>query len=105
MIEFRNLDNALFGYKYFRANGYFPINWLRVRNSLHSQHSVEERISPSRIRQIKKGLKNGAKVEEAHSIEEIEEYLAYAVQNIFITHPQTFSKYRILLSHGKKTDK
>ena len=74
MIEFRNLDNALFGYKYFRANGYFPINWLRVRNSLHSQHSVEERISPSRIRQIKKGLKNGAKVEEAHSIEEIEEF-------------------------------
>ena len=74
MIEFRNLDNALFGYKYFRANGYFPINWLRVRNSLHSQHSVEERISPSRIRQIKKGLKNGAKVEEAHTVEEIRDF-------------------------------
>lgn len=74
MIEFRNLDNALFGYKYFRANGYFPINWLRVRNSLHSQQAVEARISPSRNRQIKKGIRNGAKVEEARSMEEIQEF-------------------------------
>ena len=74
MIEFRNLDNALFGYKYFRENNYFPVNWLRVRNSLHSQKKVEERFSPSRLRQIKKGIQNGAKVEEAHSIEEIREF-------------------------------
>ena len=31
---------------------------------------TEDRFSPSRIRQIKKGLKNGAKVEEAHTVEE-----------------------------------
>ena len=74
MIEFRNLDNALFGYKHFRANGYFPINWLRVRNSLHSMKKTEDRFSPSRIRQIKKGLKNGAKVEEAHTVEEIHDF-------------------------------
>ncbi len=65
LIEFRNLGNALWGYKDFRENDYFPINWLRVRNSLHSQKTAEERFSPSRIRQIKKGLKNGAVVEEA----------------------------------------
>lgn len=57
LIEFRNLDNAMFGYKAFRENRYFAVNWLRVRNSLHSLDKAEERFSPSRIRQIKKGLK------------------------------------------------
>ncbi|MEG0645661.1 MAG: GNAT family N-acetyltransferase [Bacteroides sp.] len=74
LIEFRNLENAMFGYKYFRQNNYFPVNWLRVRNSLHSTKSPEERFSPSRIRQIKKGLKNGAIIEEAHSVENVREF-------------------------------
>lgn len=74
LIEFRNLDNSLFGYKAFRTNHYFAINWLRVRNSLHGTHSVEDRFSQSRIRQIKKGLKNGAEVKEAHSPEEIQSF-------------------------------
>ena len=60
LIEFRNLNNSMFGYRVFRANDYFPVNWLRVRNSLHSMKKTEDRFSPSRIRQIKKGLKNGA---------------------------------------------
>lgn len=71
LIEFRNLDNSLSGYKVFRRNRYFAVNWLRVRNSLHNTEQVEERFSPSRIRQIRKGLKNGAKVKEAHTTEEI----------------------------------
>ncbi len=71
LIEFRNLDNALFGYKVFRQNHYFAINWMRVRNSLHSISSTEQWFSPSRIRQIKKGLKNGACVHEARTSEEI----------------------------------
>lgn len=71
LIEFRNLENPMFGYKSFRANQYFAINWLRVRNSLHNIDKAEARFSPSRIRQIKKGLKNGAQVREACTMEEI----------------------------------
>lgn len=71
LIEFRNLDNSLSGYKVFRKNRYFAVNWLRVRNSLHNVERAEVRFSPSRIRQIKKGVKNGAKVKEAHTTEEI----------------------------------
>ena len=71
LIEFRNLNNSMFGYRVFRANDYFPVNWLRVRNSLHSMKKTEDRFSPSRIRQIKKGLKNGAEVREAHTPEEV----------------------------------
>ncbi|NDW12365.1 GNAT family N-acetyltransferase [Bacteroides sp. 214] len=74
IIEFHNLNHALDGYKYFRKNQYFAINWLRVRNSLHSVENVEEQISPSRLRQIKNGLKNGAKIHKATSIEETVEF-------------------------------
>lgn len=54
LIEFRNLNNSMFGYRVFRTNDYFPVNWLRVRNSLHSMEKTEDRFSPSRMRQIKK---------------------------------------------------
>lgn len=74
LIEFRNLTDAKFGYRFFRKNRYFPINWLRVRNSLHDNHPVEKRFSPSRLRQIKKGLKNGAQVREAQTPEEIQAF-------------------------------
>lgn len=74
LIEFRNLDNSMFGYRSFRNNAYFPVNWLRVRNSLHSSKKTEDRFSPSRIRQIKKGLQNGAVIEEAHTVEEIRNF-------------------------------
>ena len=74
LIEFRNLENAMFGYKSFRENSYFAVNWLRVRNSLHNIEKVEERFSPSRIRQIKKGLKNGAQVREVQTKEETQDF-------------------------------
>ncbi|WP_455671930.1 GNAT family N-acetyltransferase [Phocaeicola sp.] len=70
LIEFRNLDNPLFGYKAFRMNGYFPINWLRVYNSLHSRTPME-RLSISRKRQINKALKNGAYMEVADNAKDI----------------------------------
>lgn len=82
LIEFRNLENAMFGYKCFRENHYFAINWLRVRNSLHNINRVEERFSLSRIRQIKKGLKNGAEVREAHTPEETLN-LANMLRNVY----------------------
>lgn len=81
-IEFRNLDNAAFGYKAFRDNQYFAVNWARVRNSLHSLQNVEERFSTSRIRQIKKGLKNGAEVRETRSVEEIKMF-AKMLHNVY----------------------
>ncbi len=74
LIEFRNLPNAKFGYKAFRNNHYFPVNWLSVRNSLHNIQKVEEQFSASRIRQIKKGLNNGACVKEAQTEEEIRSF-------------------------------
>jgi hypothetical protein len=73
-IEFRNLSNAMFGYRHFRRHRFFGVNWLRVRNSLHGNKPLENYFSASRIRQIRKGLRNGAILSEAHTPEEIREF-------------------------------
>lgn len=82
LIEFRNLENSMFGYKYFRSNRYIPINWLRVRNSLHNLQALDERFSPSRNRQIKKGIRNGARVMEAETLEDIREF-SQMLRNVY----------------------
>lgn len=74
IIEFRNLDYTLDGYKYFRRNNYFSVYWLRVRNSLHRVANIEEQLNDSRLRQVKKGLKNGAEVYEAADERDIKEF-------------------------------
>lgn len=104
LIEFRNLENSLFGYKSFRKNHYFAINWLRVRNSLHSIEHVESRFSPSRIRQIKKGLKNGAEVKEAHTPEEVHAFsqMLHHVYSSKIL--PSFPQQSVLLTHGRRND-
>jgi hypothetical protein len=73
IVEVRNLSNATFGYKEFRHNGFFPVSWMRVHNSLHSQKSAESRLSQSRLRQIRKALKSGVVVEQATSSDDIHE--------------------------------
>jgi hypothetical protein len=91
----------MFGYKSFRDNQYIAINWLRVRNSLHSVEKVEERFSPSRIRQIKKGLKNGAQVREARTKEEI---LCFAPR-IFFQDTAPLPQHQVLSASRKPVDK
>lgn len=73
-IEFRNLQKALFGYKAFRDNGYFPVNWLRVRTSLHNTTNLIEKLSYSRRRQIKKGYSSGAEVYATLQAEEVRDF-------------------------------
>lgn len=74
LIEFRNLESPLFGYKHFRANHYFPVNWLRVYNSLHDI-TPEERMEPSRRRQINRAVKHGATTRKIETEEELEAFL------------------------------
>lgn len=69
-LEFRNIEEPLFGYRYFRENGYFPIRWLRVRNSIHHD-SIDKWMSNSRKRQIHRGLKNGSVISVARTREEV----------------------------------
>lgn len=73
LIEVRNLENPLFGYKMFRKNHYFAINWLRVYNSLHSKLPAD-RLSTSRKKQINRALQNGARTEIATREKDIQAF-------------------------------
>ena len=75
LLEFRNLEEPLFGYRYFRQNGYFPIRWLRVRNSLHHD-SLDKWMSTSRKRQIHQGLKNGAVIDVARTEADVQVFFS-----------------------------
>lgn len=85
IVEFRNLGNPLLGYKHFKENGYFAINWLRVRNKLQKGESLEETFSASRVRQIRKALQHGAEVSEAATLEEVRQF-AILLRKIYTTH-------------------
>lgn len=40
-IEFSDLSTKMFGYKIFRKERYFPVQWMEVHNSLHSMPPIE----------------------------------------------------------------
>ena len=75
LLEFRNIEEPLFGYRYFRRNDYFPVRWLRIRNSIHHEQ-LDKWMSPSRKRQIARGVENGASVEIASSSDTIKAFFA-----------------------------
>lgn len=75
LLEFRNIEEPLFGYRYFRRNDYFPVRWLRIRNSIHHEQ-LDKWMSPSRKRQIARGVENGASVEIASSSDTIKVFFA-----------------------------
>lgn len=106
LIEFRNLPTALFGYKHFRRNGYFPINWIRVYNSLHSL-SPEERLENKRKRQINRALEHGATFQEAKTEEEINTFLQLLKRNYSSKLRKHFPAIQLfqLLTQGKAREK
>ncbi len=69
-VEFSNLSTKMFGYKEFREEGFFPVKWQSVRNSLHSR-LPEERISDRMKRRIEKAYKRGITTEEVKTEEEL----------------------------------
>ncbi len=73
LLEFRNLEEPLFGYRYFRECGYFPVRWMRVRNSIHG-NCLDKWMSVSRKRQITRALKGGAEMDIAHTEDEVREF-------------------------------
>lgn len=73
MIEFRNLDDPLLAYRYFRKNHYFPVRWLKVQNSIH-QEPIDKWMSPRRRRHIQEGIENGADLGVIESREELDDF-------------------------------
>ena len=75
VIEVRNLPSPLSGFASFRRNSYFPVNWLRVRNTFTGdEKGIEQSLSQSRKRQIKNAIKNGAEIGTAQTEAEIKAF-------------------------------
>ena len=76
VIEIRNLPTPLSGYASFKQNSFFPVNWLRVRNTFDDTNNqdVEQAFNSSRRRQVRLALKNGAVVGTTQTEEDIQEF-------------------------------
>jgi hypothetical protein len=58
-MEFSHLSAKMFGYRELRRQGYFPVRWMSVHNSLHS-HSPDERITERMLNRINRAMERGA---------------------------------------------
>ncbi len=72
-IEFSDLSTKMFGYRYFRQLGYFPVSWQEVHNSLHSL-SPEERLLPKMQRTLGKARQRGFSCHASTDSTEISEF-------------------------------
>lgn len=69
-IEFSNISSKMFGYQYFRKQGYFPINWQEVHNSPDSI-SMDENLTEKVKKRISKAYNQGIITREAENNDEI----------------------------------
>jgi len=62
-IEVSNLSQKMFGYRPFRENGFFPVRWMSIHNSLHSRQPIT-RISKSLNNRIQSAYNKGVTINE-----------------------------------------
>lgn len=72
-IEFSDLSQKMFGYRILRSQGYFPIQWMEIHNSLHSL-SPKERINEKTLQRIERAQEAGVVSEEVQTDEEINSF-------------------------------
>lgn len=72
-IEFSNLSTKMFGYKLFRSQGYFPVHWMSIHNSLHSK-PPEERLSDKMKKRIDSAYSRGVTTTEVDSDEDFKAF-------------------------------
>ena len=73
-IEVSNLSQKMFGYKAFRQNGYFPIKWINIHNSLHS-HTPEERISDRLKKRLDSAISRDAVTTEVTTDDDLRTFM------------------------------
>lgn len=72
-IEFSELSTKMFGYRQFRFNGFFPVHWMEIHNSLHST-APANRLTQKMKRYITNAAHNGFKTDIAHSEEDFDRF-------------------------------
>ncbi len=72
-MEISNLSQKMFGYKQLRHNGFYPVNWMSIHNSLHS-HAPEERISEKMQKRIDNAHARGVTTEPVTTEEDFKAF-------------------------------
>lgn len=57
-IEFSDLSTKMFGYRHLRRQGFFPIHWMEIHNSLHSM-PPEDRLNDKMKERIQHAYEQG----------------------------------------------
>lgn len=73
--EFSDLSSKMFGYRSFRRNGYFPIPWQEIHNSLHSM-KPELRLSKRMRKNISKAKEQGVQTRPCQNEDELCRYIS-----------------------------
>ena len=73
-IEFSDISRKMFGYKYFRAQGFFPIPWQEIHNSLHSM-DPHDRLQPKMLKKIGHIYQQGVVTREVTTEEDLDRFV------------------------------
>ena len=72
--EFSDISRKMFGYKYFRAQGFFPIPWQEIHNSLHSM-DPHDRLQPKMLKKIGHIYQQGVVTREVTTEEDLDRFV------------------------------
>lgn len=72
-VEVSDLSTKMFGYRSLRQNGFFPVRWMQIHNSLHSK-SPRERLSDRTAHHLLRSERAGVVVREAQTAAEVSAY-------------------------------
>lgn len=72
-IEVSNMSQKMLGYKQLRQEGYYPVNWMSIHNSLH-RRAPEERITEKLQRSIDLAHQRGVKTETVKTQEDFDAF-------------------------------
>ena len=73
-MEVSNLSQKMTGYRQLRQNGYFPVHWMSIHNSLHS-HAPEERITEKLMKRIDNAKARGVVTNEVETEEDFKAFM------------------------------
>lgn len=72
-IEFSDLSHKMFGYRYFRREGYYPMLWQEIHNSLHSMPPCQ-RLSRPMLKRLERLERRGITTHEVESPEDLHDF-------------------------------
>lgn len=73
-VEVSHLSHKMMGYRELRDNGYFPVRWMSIHNSLHSRRP-EERVASSLLQRIATAYQRGVVTDEVADDEDFRTFM------------------------------